>query len=70
VTAQEALEPGRVRGRPKLNARSLLCYWATAELGLKQTRLAEVFDLTQPAISVAVRRGEELIREHGYSLEE
>ncbi len=41
----------------KLKARSLLCYWATAEIGVKESRLAETLSLTQPAISIAARRG-------------
>lgn len=70
VTPEEALEPGRVRGYLRLKARSLLCYWATADIGVKQSRLAETLSLTQPAISIAARRGAELIREHNYVLEE
>ncbi len=69
VSPKEVLEPGRVRGKVKVRARSLVCYWATAELGIKQGQLAKTLRLTQPAISIAVMRGAALIREHKYSLE-
>ena len=70
LTQEEVMRPGRVRGRLGAKARSLLCYWATMELGMKQSRLADVLHLTQPAISVAAKRGEEVIKESGYSLKE
>jgi hypothetical protein len=70
ISCEEILEPGRVRGRVKVRARNLLCYWATRELGIKQGDLAKTLRLTQPAISIAVMRGTELIREHQYTLEE
>ena len=69
VSPKEIFEPGRVRGKAKVRARSLGCYWATAELGIKQGQLAKTLHLTQPAISMAVMRGAELIREHKYRLE-
>lgn len=49
-------------------ARSLFCYWAVRELGLTATILAGKFHLSQPAISMAVKRGENLAREGKYSL--
>lgn len=70
ITQEEVMRPGRVRGRLGAKARSLLCYWATMELGMKQSRLADVLHLTQPAISVAAKRGAEVIKESGYSLKE
>ena len=69
VSPEEVLEPGRVRGKVRVRARSLVCYWATSELGVRQGQLAESLRLTQPAISIAVRRGAEIIREHKYTLE-
>jgi hypothetical protein len=69
ISPGEVLEPGRVRGKVRVRARSLVCYWATTELGIRQGQLAESLRLTQPAISMAVRRGAELVRDHKYSLE-
>jgi REP element-mobilizing transposase RayT len=59
-------ETGR---RPQtVKARSLLCYWASRELGLSMTAIASRLGLTQPAVSIAARRGEEIARKEGYSL--
>jgi len=49
-------------------ARSLLCYWASKELGMSMTDLAKRLNLTQPAISIAARRGEKIARENQYML--
>jgi hypothetical protein len=49
-------------------ARDLLCFWASKELGMSATGLAKKFNLTQPAVSIAVRRGETLAREKRYML--
>jgi putative transposase len=55
--------------RPQVvDARSLLCYWASKELGMSMTDLAKRLNLTQPAISIAVRRGEKIARENQYKL--
>jgi putative transposase len=56
------------KDRRHAQARSLLCYWSTQELGISQTHLAQRLELTQPAISRAVRRGAELAKERKYSL--
>lgn len=56
---------------PKVvEARSLLCYWAVRELGISATELAKEFGLSQPAVSISVRRGEKLARERGLELPE
>ena len=49
-------------------ARDLLCYWASNELGVSATDLAKRLNLTQPAVSIAVRRGEKIARENQYRL--
>jgi putative transposase len=55
--------------RPQVvDARSLLCYWGSKELGMSMTDLAKRLNLTQPAISIAVRRGEKIARENQYKL--
>ena len=51
-------------------ARSLLCYWASTELSLSMTDLARRLNLSQPAVSIAVRRGEKIARENQYRLTE
>lgn len=55
--------------RPQVvEARSLLCYWASRELGMSMTKIANRLGLTQPAVSIAVRRGEVIAKQNGYSL--
>jgi putative transposase len=50
-------------------ARDLISYWANLELGISMTTLAKRFGLSQPAVSMAVRRGEKLVRKNNYSLQ-
>jgi len=55
--------------RPQVaEARSLLCFWASTELAMSMTELAKRLNLTQPAVSIAVRRGEKIARENRYRL--
>ena len=51
-----------------VEARDLLCYWASKELMMSKTDLAKRLNLTQPAVSIAVRRGEKIARESQYEL--
>ena len=54
------IEPSQVWAsgkQPKVvQARSLLCYWATSELGVSQAWLSKRLKLSQPAISLSVAR--------------
>jgi REP element-mobilizing transposase RayT len=58
------------KGRRKIQvaARSLLCYWAVRQLGLPATELAKRLGITQPAVSYAVIRGEQIAKERDYNL--
>jgi REP element-mobilizing transposase RayT len=49
--------------RKVVQARSIFCYWAVRELGVTATALANRSGLTQPAISISVKRGERIARE-------
>jgi DNA-binding transcriptional LysR family regulator len=68
------LAPEAISGaskRPNLvAARSLFCFWAVRELGETATAVARLLGLTQPAVSSAVRRGEEMVRVRGLRLVE
>jgi len=58
----------RGKERKTVQAHGLLCYWATEELGMTQEALAQRLRVTQPSISLAVRRGERLAAQHGWKL--
>ena len=49
-------------------ARSLLCFWAARKLGITMKELAGRLELTPPAVSISVRRGEKLARKNGHRL--
>lgn len=67
ISSEEVLEPGKAHQR--VEARSILCYWAARELGISQAELARRLSLNQPAISNAVRRGAHFVRERRYHIE-
>ena len=66
MSPEEIVERGKEKG--KVEARSILCFWATDRLGISQTELAKRLKLTQPAVSQAVRRGRDLVKSRSYSL--
>jgi putative transposase len=76
VVAQVAtllgLEPAEVlafgRNRRTVMARSLVCFWAVRELGTSQMQLARDLRVSQPAVSMAVIRGERLAKDRNFSL--
>ena len=51
-----------------VGARSLFCYWAVRELGISATALAKKLQLSQPAISISVKRGERIARDRKFDL--
>jgi len=65
-------DPGLVWKKGKqpdvAKARSLFCYWAVRDLGITNRVLAEELGLTQPAVSIAVRRGEKIADDMGVQL--
>lgn len=56
------------KGRPLVEARSLMCFWAVRELGLAQSFLVRRLHLSAAAVSKSVRRGGKLAAELGFSL--
>ncbi|MFH1241872.1 MAG: LysR family transcriptional regulator [Pseudomonadota bacterium] len=51
-----------------VKARSLFCYWAVRELGISATSLARKLGLTQPAVSISVKRGQVIADENVFQL--
>ncbi len=59
----EVLSLGRYR--KLVQARSLVCFWAVRETSITQAELSRRFDITQPAVSMAINRGRDIAVEMG-----
>ena len=44
-----------------VKARSLLCYWAVRELGISATEVSKRLGVSQPSVSISVKRGEKIV---------
>jgi putative transposase len=67
LTTEQILDSARDVKRTE--ARSILCYWATEKLGVTQSQLALLLNLTPSAISYAVKRGRILVKDTRYSID-
>ena len=56
-------------GRRKGKARSILCFWASRELGMSHTSLAKKPEMSLSNIGLSVERGELIVKDGSYSLE-
>jgi REP element-mobilizing transposase RayT len=60
--------PGK---HPKtVKARSLLCYWAVRQLGFSATELSKRLGISQPSVSISVKRGEAIAKSEHFNLVE
>ncbi|UCG08080.1 MAG: transposase [Desulfobacterales bacterium] len=66
VKPSRIFSPGKKRSR--VRARSLLCFWATRELGITLAELSRRTRISQSSISMSVHRGEQIAEREGYSL--
>jgi len=66
VTPEEIFSPGKYKKR--VQARSVLSYWAVRELGVTGSAIAKKIGISQPAVSFSVQRGERIVREMGLDL--
>jgi len=62
----QVLAPGKYPQNVK--ARSLLCYWATRELGMTTIELSKKLKLSQPTISQSAKRGQKIAQKLGLRL--
>jgi REP element-mobilizing transposase RayT len=51
-----------------VKARNMVCYWAYTHLGMSQTELALKFGVSQPAVCIAVQKGQKIIEQNRYDL--
>ncbi|BBO72168.1 transposase [Desulfosarcina alkanivorans] len=66
LTCDRLYSPGRYPA--VVQARSVLCFLAVRQLGLTATELARKIGLTQPAISISVKRGEGIVKERRFDI--
>jgi REP element-mobilizing transposase RayT len=59
---------GRSKERVIARGRALLCYWLATELGMPMTAVADRLGIAAPTVSVAVKRGKEIVRDEKLSL--
>ncbi len=53
-----------------VRARSLLCYWAVRKLGFSATELSKKLGVSQPSVSISVKRGERIAKDEQLELGE
>lgn len=61
IAPEEISSPGKYRQAAK--ARSVFCYWGVRDLGKSATEIAKGLRVSQPAVSIAVKRGEGIVKE-------
>jgi len=62
----EVLSSGR---QPhKVQARSLVCFWASRELGMSMVQLSKRLKISQPTVSQSATRGENIAKENNLKL--
>ena len=66
VSSELGIEPEQVWSLGKhpltVKARSLLCYWAVRKLGFSATELSKKLGVSQPSVSISVKRGEKIAK--------
>ena len=67
LDAEDVCEPGKQPTRVK--ARSVAAYWAVRYLQMSGTEVGKRLGIGQSAVSRAVKRGQQLAREMGWTLE-
>ena len=72
VSSELGINPEQVWATGKrpltVKARSLLCYWAVRKLGFSATELSKKLGVSQPSVSISVKRGERIVKTGSQSL--
>jgi len=66
VNRSEVLSSGRQPHR--VQARSLICFWASRELGMSMVELSKRLKISQPTVSQSANRGEKIAKENKLTL--
>jgi len=59
ISKEEVTRSGRYSKR--VEARSVLCYWASRELGMSTIALSKRLGVSQPTVSQSIKRGERIV---------
>ena len=59
---------GVSKERTIVKGRALVCYWSVRELGMTMTEVAGHLKIALPTVSVAVKKGMEIVRNEGFDL--
>ena len=66
VSSELGIDPEQVWAAGKhpitVKARSLMCYWAVRRLAYSATELSKKRGVSQPSVSISVRRGEKIAK--------
>ena len=66
VSSEFGIDPEQVWDAGKhpitVKARSLMCYWAVRLLGYSATELAQNLRVSQPSVSISIKRGEKIAK--------
>jgi putative transposase len=66
VSSELGVDPEQVWAAGKhpitVKARSLMCYWAVRQLGFSATELSKKLGVSQPSVSISVKRGEKIAK--------
>ena len=66
VSSELGIDPEQVWTAGKqpitVKARSLMCYWAVRKLGFSATELSKKLGVSQPSVSISVKRGEKIAK--------
>jgi len=66
VNRAEVLSSGRQPHR--VQARSLVCFWASREFGMSMVELSKRLKISQPTVSQSANRGEKIAKENKLNL--
>jgi len=66
IEPQDVVTSGK--RRHEVEARDIVCFWSSKELGMSQVSLAGKFGVSQPAISAAIHRGEKIVNDRRFTL--
>lgn len=72
VSSELGIDPQQVWASGKcpitVKARSLLCYWVVRKLGYSGTALSKKLGVSQPSVSISLKRGAQIARTKGLKL--